>query len=387
MNPALNPFTPGSGLSPPVLADRDVVQQDFQLVVTRSKRRIYDRGTMMIGLRGVGKTALLHSLARHADSKGWLTIRFDPGADTEIAADRVRFGDELVLGLGRYRDTHRAKRAIDGLIEMAENFALGGASAQAMSTLRRPAPTGTLGVDLEKFVEAVSVVMATRGSAFGLFIDEMHDLDRDLMKALLAAQHRASRRNLPFFIFGAGLPTLPAVLAENHAYAVSLFSYAMLEPLPASAAADALRCPVERNGASFTADALATLVAASGGYPYFVQEFGKAIWNTAPHTPFTVDDALRAVEQGRQALDAEFFPTYLNRISHRERRYLRAMTTVEGEEPRSGDVARALGVSTTTASATRQSLINKNIIWSPGYGRLAVTIPGMIEYFQRTPTK
>ncbi|EBP5237114.1 ATP-binding protein, partial [Salmonella enterica] len=58
MDAELNPYTPGSGRRPPALTGRDATIDGFDLVVARSKRGVIDRGLMLSGLRGVGKTAL-----------------------------------------------------------------------------------------------------------------------------------------------------------------------------------------------------------------------------------------------------------------------------------------------------------------------------------------
>lgn len=73
----LNPFTPGSGLRPPALEGRDDQIETFGLLVARSKRRNYDRGMILSGLRSVGKTSLLNYLAHHADNEAWLTISIE----------------------------------------------------------------------------------------------------------------------------------------------------------------------------------------------------------------------------------------------------------------------------------------------------------------------
>ncbi|WP_249354059.1 hypothetical protein [Rhodococcus sp. USK13] len=185
--------------------------------------------------------------------------------------------------------------------------------------------------------------MRTKGTAFGLFIDEMQDLDPDLLGALLAVQHRASQREWPFFVIGAGLPSLPAVLADSRSYAERQFSYRTIGPLSPTDAADALRVPVEAHGGAFTPEALEIVVEASGGYPYFLQEFGKAIWHTAPTSPFDTEDAHTAVEEGRRALDDGFFPSRWTRATDRERRYLRAIAATGETTPRSGKVAAAMG--------------------------------------------
>ena len=389
MDPALNPFKPGSGLRPPALEGRTRQREEFDLLVARSKNRIYDRGMVLSGLRGVGKTTLLNSLAEHAERQGWLAIGIEARPnEAGIAAVRAKLGNELASGLRRYSRKRRLQKVADELIALARGFTLGVGLGPAKVELApdRPAASGDIDIDLEELVEAISDAMKKDGTAFGLFIDEMQDLDSDLLGALLAVQHRASQREWPFFVIGAGLPSLPAVLAENRSYAERQFTYSTIGPLSPADAADALDVPVRNHGGSFTPEALEILVDASGGYPYFLQEFGKAVWNVAPRAPFDDEDAHIAVDEGRRALDDGFFPSRWNRSSERERRYLRAIADTGEDQPRSGRVAAAMGSTTTAVSDVRDSTIRKGLVWSPEHGRVAFTVPGMADFIRRQPT-
>ncbi|NIL82370.1 ATP-binding protein [Rhodococcoides kroppenstedtii] len=389
MDPALNPFKPGSGLRPPALEGRTRQREEFDLLVARSKNRIYDRGMVLSGLRGVGKTTLLNSLAEHAERQGWLAIGIEARPnEAGIAAVRAKLGNELASGLRRYSRKRRLQKVADELIALARGFTLGVGlgPAKVELALDRPAASGDIDIDLEELVEAISDAMKKDGTAFGLFIDEMQDLDSDLLGALLAVQHRASQREWPFFVIGAGLPSLPAVLAENRSYAERQFTYSTIGPLSPADAADALDVPVRNHGGSFTPEALEILVDASGGYPYFLQEFGKAVWNAAPRAPFDDEDAHIAVDEGRRALDDGFFPSRWNRSSERERRYLRAIADTGEDQPRSGRVAAAMGSTTTAVSDVRDSTIRKGLVWSPEHGRVAFTVPGMADFIRRQPT-
>lgn len=390
MDPALNPFKPGSGLRPPALEGRTRQREEFDLLVVRSKRRNYDRGMVLSGLRGVGKTTLLNNLAEHAERQGWLTIGIEARPnDSGIAAVRAKLGTELALSLRRFSRTHRMRKAMDDLIALAKGFTLGVGLGPANVELRidQPAASGDIDIDLEELVEAISAVMKKQGTAFGLFIDEMQDLDGDLLGALLAVQHRASQREWPFFLIGAGLPSLPSVLADTRSYAERQFSYSTIGPLSPTDAADALAIPVREHGGAFTTDALDILVEASGGYPYFLQEFGKAIWNIAASSTFDTDDALLAVEEGRRALDGGFFPSRWTRATERERRYMRALALTGEPNPRSGRVAAEMGLTTTSVSDIRDSAIKKGLIWAPEHGRISFTVPGMADFIRRQSTE
>lgn len=161
------------------------------------------------------------------------------------------------------------------------------------------ADSGSIEVDLEELVEDLCTALAEKRSGLVFVIDEMQDLDAPL----LSVQHLANQREWPFYIAGAGLPNLPSVLSESRSYAERLFTYRSIGPLSHPAAEPALTVPAAKFGASFEPPARDLLLNASGGYPYFLQEYGYAAWETAPEKVITLSDAQVAVEIGRHQLD------------------------------------------------------------------------------------
>lgn len=389
MLPELNPFTPGSGLKPPALKGREAEIEIFDRIVARSKTRKYDRGMVLSGLRGVGKTALLNHLAENAERHGWLVIRIEGRPDNSgVATVRKKLGRELAQGLRRFSRRHHTQQALDTLIVLASRFTLSVGIAGAkidLSVDDDRAASGDIEVDLEELVEDVCEAVRKKNSAFGLFIDEMQDLDAELLAALLAVQHRAGQHGWPFFVIGAGLPNLSAKLAGTRSYSERLFDYRVIGPLAEPAAREALDVPVTRHGCAFEPEALNILVAGSAGYPYFIQVFGKEIWNLAEEKKFTDTDAHEAVELGRLALDSGFFPSRWERASPGERDYLRAIAATGEDTPRTGELAGRLGVQVSALSGVRDTAIKKGLVWSPEYGRVAFTVPGMADFIRRQP--
>lgn len=105
-----------------------------------------------------------------------------------------------------------------------------------------------------------------------------------------------------------------------------------LRPLPARPVGSR---SVGRHGGDFTTAALDILVAASGGYPYFLQEFGKAVWNLAPGSPFTEEDSLLAVDARpprprRRVLPLALGPSHRPRtpLPARDRHHRRGATPI-----------------------------------------------------------
>lgn len=111
------------------------------------------------------------------------------------------------------------------------------------------------------------------------------------MRALLVTQHQAGQRGWPFSIVAAGLPNLPRVLTDAHSYAERLFDYRTVARLPSEQARAALVDPAGPLGLDFEDRALALLLDASGGYPYFLQEYGRGVWDAAPGPRAIIDDA------------------------------------------------------------------------------------------------
>lgn len=214
--------------------------------------------------------------------------------------------------------SQRFKQALASIESFKAQVGVTGISLDVTPATGR-ADSGDLETDLGELVEDVSAALVEDGLGFGLFIDEMQDLATSTLSTILAAQHLANQRDRPFYVIGAGLPSLPAVLSEARSYAEQLFDYRRIGPLPAPADAQALTEPITRLGGSLEPAALALLLDAAAGYPYFLQEYGQAIWDVAPATPFTVTvaDAPAAGRWTQQdTIDAPLDPANGNRYTY-----------------------------------------------------------------------
>lgn len=94
----------------------------------------------------------------------------------------------------------------------------------------------------------------------------------------------------------AGTPDLPRHLNTMEASFWDRSEILPLGLLSPSAAADAIRIPLEAARRSIEADALARVVAESHGYPFFLQLWGKLLRRMVPDSslPASLDDVNRA---------------------------------------------------------------------------------------------
>ena len=258
----------------------------FDVVIRRTAAGTASRGMVLTGLRGVGKTVLLNEMKSRASDAGWFVVSIEGRADTAGATTiRSTLARSIAVQARQLGDpgiSDRVKRALQSINSFNLRFGTGGIDFGIEASPGR-ADSGDLEIDVAELVEDVAAALAEKGSAFGLFVDEMQDVDSALLTALLATQHAAGQAGLPFYIIGAGLPNLPSELAERRSYAERMFDYRTISRLADSDAAKALKEPVSTKGVDFSPEALGAILQAAGGYPYFLQEYGRSVWDARGH--------------------------------------------------------------------------------------------------------
>ena len=162
---------------------------------------------------------------------------------------------------------------------------------------RGRADSGDIEIDLVELLTEVGGLAQDLGKGVAVFLDEMQDLGPADVSALCAACHEISQSGLPVIVVGAGLPHLPAVLSASKSYSERLFAYQRIDRLSRDAADRALAAPAAEEDAEFTPEGLEAMYAATGGYPYFIQAYGKTVWDLAPRSPITADDVAARIHQ------------------------------------------------------------------------------------------
>jgi hypothetical protein len=183
------------------------------------------------------------------------------------------------------------------------------------------------------------------------------------------------------------------VLSASKSYSERLFRYARIDRLDRSAADRALRAPAIDEDADWSDGALAEMYAATAGYPYFVQAYGKAAWDVAPRSPVTPDDVRVAAPEAEAELAVGFFGSRFERATPAEREYLRAMADLGAAEAdaeadaviSTAGVADHLGRKPQSLSPARDGLIKKGLIYSSERGLIAFTVPHFGKFLRCQP--
>ncbi len=386
MDPRINPYSPGAGNQPPEFSGRDKIIEQADIVLDRVKAGRQARGIILYGLRGVGKTVLLNKISQEAEAKGLYVVRIESPEDRSLPAILIPTIRSTLLristGKALQEKLTRALRAVGSFanslkvkyndIEVGLNF----------DKETGVADSGDLEIDLIDLLTSLGEVAAENKTAVIIAIDELQYIPEEQLSALITALHRASQKQLPLTIMAAGLPQLLGQMGRAKSYAERLFEFMPVDRLDRAAAADALCKPAEREGIKYTIGAVDEILKQTQGYPYFLQEWGKHVWNIAIESPITSQDAIDATSAALAELDASFFRVRFDRLTPTEKRYVRAMAELGAGPHRSGDIAARLGKVVSTTAPTRASLIKKGMIFSPGHGDTAFTVP-LFEGFMK----
>ena len=387
MDKIRNPFSPGAGSPPPELAGRDSILEQARVLLGRVLAKRPEKSLLLTGLRGVGKTVLLNEIERMAQASGYRTILIEAHEGKSLAVllapqlRRLLFDLDRIAGAGdKVRRGIAVLKSFVGAIKIKV-----GEIDISLDIEPEPgtADSGDLETDLPSLFMAVGEAAQERGVAVALLIDELQYFSSQELSALIMAMHKMQQRQLPLLLIAAGLPILPGLMGESKSYAERLFSFPDIGPLPEPDATKALQDPVRQAGEAFEPAALAEIFRLTRGYPYFLQEWGYQAWNHATASPISLAVVRQTSALVAQRLDENFFRVRFDRLTPREKKYLRAMAELGPGPHRTGDVADKLGVKINTLGPVRANLIKKGMVYSPSHGDMAFTVPLFDEFMRR----
>ena len=170
------------------------------------------------------------------------------------------------------------------------------------------ADNGELETDLQDLFEVVGTTAEAADSCVALFIDELQYVAEDQLAALITALHRVAQRRLPVTLVGAGLPQLRGAMGNAKSYAERLFDFPEIGPLSREDAKAAIYRPALCEGVEIEPDVLDAIVDRTEGYPYFLQIWGKHLWDVAESLSHHIRKFPRGFRSGYSRPRPEFLP-------------------------------------------------------------------------------
>ena len=386
MDPIANPFSPGAGTRPSALVGRDNILEKLRISMARAQLGRPEKNTLLIGLRGVGKTVLLAEAAALARKQNIHCIRFEAHDNKALALALLPHLQSLLSHLERdgirpvVRQAFRVLKSFLNALKLKYKDIELSLDIEAERGL---ADSGDLEVDLPILLQSIAEAVGEKQSALVLIVDELQYFSAQELSALIMAAHRTAQDGLPLLLIGAGLPQLVGLVGRSKSYAERMFDFSHIGALTHKHAAEALQQPAQKQGARFDKAALSEIIQQTKAYPYFLQEWGYQAWNLASKKQIDLKTVQLATQKSLQRLDEGFFCVRFDRITPNEKKYIYAMAQL-GRRALSRDIAKQLNTSLQKIAPTRDNLIKKGMIYSPSYGEVEFSVPLFNQFINRT---
>lgn len=380
-----NPYRPGAGMSPAYLAGRDNTINEAQNILQAINYGYSARSVVYYGLRGVGKTVLLNYIENLADEMDL------PSEYMEIAERDRSFQYQMALHIYKLINRLSLLKNIESHIKKALSILKAFTikyGCDDISIEVNPAngisDTGNLANDMTELFLALGVIAQKQNKGVVLFIDEIQYIKDDEFEALMEAIHRTNQKNYPIVIFSAGLPKIAKIAGDVKSYAERLFDFIEIDSLNNEEAKLALIEPAKRFQINYTDEAVNKIIEITQGYPYFLQEYGKWVWECKKEESIIdIKIVNKAYDKFEQSLDKAFFKVRHDRATAREIEFMTAMVACEKLPSSTKEIANIMGESIQAISPLRAQLIHKGFIYAAKRGEVDFTVPQFDKYLKR----
>jgi hypothetical protein len=379
----INPYAPGAGTRPPVITGRDREIEAYEVLLDRLMQGTAGQSMIVTGLRGVGKTVLLNALEDVSVERGWIAEAREIDDDTPFPVLIARSAKRI---LSELRPTRKvAERVLQSFGRLGSFTLKDPTGFELIYSPGSQSSPETLSEDFVDLLLAVGEAAKAKGRGVAFLLDEVQFVPAKEFGPFVVGLHRLAQRTLPVTCVAAGLPSLPALAGRAKTYAERLFEYPQIDQLSKDHADHALADPARVRKVIWEQAALDHVYDQTDGYPYFVQEYGKYIWDVASDRRITVQDARKGGTIAQDRLDNGFFKVrYESKATRAEREFLHAMASCDGPPYAIGHITAALGkADQRLISPRRNTLIRKGLIYAPEHGLLDYTVPQFADYLRR----
>ena len=367
-----NPFRPTFGAPPLFWVGRGIVLDNFRTALDGSAGNA-SRSMVLSGARGIGKTVLINELEDIAEARGWVTLR---------ASGRSTMVEELV-------DT-TIPRLLERLSpsdkKKVSRIGIGGVGSIGFDHQKEDRFTPTLNTRLRELSAELN------GTGILLTIDEVQDADVEELTTIAVAYQDLVRDEIDIALVAAGLPQgvnhlldLPGVTFLRRAQKF------VLGPLSPANAEQALEHTASGSGLEFSHEAITDAAALTRGYPYLVQLVGSLAWERSrrnQESGISQQTIATIAPDAISIMGAQVHQPATLALPPAQREFLEAMAAVEVEGIATiADIAGHMDRTVRSLSATRQRLIDADLIEPTAHGKLRYVIPYMGEYFTATDSR
>ena len=288
-----NPFTPGTGHSPPLLAGRDEETRLLALMLDRLNGPRTAQAKLakepfppikIVGPRGVGKTVLLKWIQRRAAKLGIRAVVCERLKQDDPEGNTI---EHLISDIAGGKDR---------LFRLIENLSLSVGKVVDIGVGLRQA-----GLKYNDIVRAV-----VQDQPLLLLLDEAHHYDLGPLATLLQKNQQLIAEGHPLGVIIAGTPGLDSHLDKAESTFIFRSEHVYIHTLSDAATRKALREPFRQADVDVAPDALEAMAAQTDNYPFFIQLVGQKVWDEvaqASREDVDVGMVRRIEEKARKSRD------------------------------------------------------------------------------------
>ena len=291
-----SPFSPDFGKTPHSLVGRDslLAEVGSGLVSGPDDQRYT---SILMGVRGSGKTVALNEIEDRAAAEGWVVLSMDAGTPGLL--------DRIVQAISQAERTYDALGLSDNRTKRSVEKSIGirlGPLVGKIATTEDRELRSRMG--LREHLTYLVQAAQQNGASVLLTVDELHGIDRTEGRRLSNdLQHITKRAEMPLAFLGAGLLELKHTLMRDRK--VTFFHRCEHFDIPPLSTADAVvgfAGPIRGSGGVISDDALRLAAGAVDGSPYRLQVIGDIAWKIAGAPDREID--LSAVKTAINAADS-----------------------------------------------------------------------------------
>jgi predicted ATPase len=373
-------------VKPIALVGRDETLGNIDVSFKRLKLGMTDRSIFLYGLRGIGKTVLLIEAEKIAKQQDIIVRSLEMDEENEYDF-RVVILNAIKSVILEIDSVEKLQGYAGKLLALLTNISFSYAGVEVnfgMEPRTGDGDSGHFQADLVELIKQLGEILVKHNKQVCFLIDEVQNLSKQDLAALAAGMHTMTKYGLPIIVVSAGLPSLLGKVTDAKSYA-ERFNFINIGPLTKEASALVLQETAARQQVSFAESVCEKVYQSTKGYPYFIQEFGQALWNLASTNPIDASDFEAASSIAIALLDEGFFRTRYVKSTEEERKFMRCMveTSPTGAPYSMESVTKCLGKSVQHAGQYRNKLINKGFIYSTRHGMIDFTVPLFGDYLKR----